>query len=104
MRSSITESLWRVSLEDEGPGVPAVDRKRIFDRFVRLQSDSGTGHQGSGLGLAICRGIIELHHGQLYAEAGAGERGLCVVFELPARPAGVQAAPSANVRTAAMSV
>jgi two-component system heavy metal sensor histidine kinase CusS len=103
MRSSITDSLWRVSLEDEGPGVPAADRKRIFDRFVRLQSDNAAGHQGSGLGLAICRGIIELHHGQLYAEAGSEERGLRVVFELPARPAGVQAAPSASAPVRAHS-
>jgi signal transduction histidine kinase len=104
MRSSISDTLWRVSLDDEGPGVPVADRNRIFDRFVRLQSDSATGHQGSGLGLAICRGIIELHHGQLYAEAGSEERGLCVVFELPAQPAGVQAAASANAPAAAMSV
>ncbi|HME40720.1 MAG TPA: ATP-binding protein [Steroidobacteraceae bacterium] len=94
LRSVINDTRWQVSLEDEGPGVPAGDRNRIFDRFVRLQPESPTGHQGSGLGLAICRGIIELHHGRLYAEAGSEGRGLCIVFELPAQPAGVQAAPS----------
>lgn len=81
--STISDKGWRVSLEDEGPGVPAADRQRIFDRFVRLQSDSPTGHQGSGLGLAICRGIVELHNGKIYAEPGTDERGLRVVVELP---------------------
>jgi signal transduction histidine kinase len=104
LRSSMSEKVWRVSLDDEGPGVPAADRQRIFDRFVRLQPDSATGHQGSGLGLAICRSIIELHDGQIYAEAASGERGLCVVFEVPAQPAGAPAALSANAPAAAMSV
>ena len=103
IRSSIAGALWRVSVEDQGPGVPDSDRKRIFDRFVRLQPDSTTGHQGSGLGLAICRGIIELHHGQIYAEAGSEQRGLCVVFELPAQPADAQAVLSASATAAAMS-
>jgi signal transduction histidine kinase len=104
LRSSIADTRWRVSLEDEGPGVPAADRERIFDRFVRLQSDGAAGHQGSGLGLAICRGIIELHHGELHAEAGSQGRGLCIVFELPAEPAGVPTGPNLTAPAAAMSV
>jgi signal transduction histidine kinase len=104
LRSSIADSRWRVSLEDEGPGVPAADRERIFDRFVRLQSDGTAGHQGSGLGLAICRGIIELHHGELHAEAGSQGRGLCIVFDLPAEPAGVSKEPSLSAPAAAMSM
>ena len=103
LRSSIADGHWRVSLEDEGPGVPAADLQRIFDRFVRLQPESARGHQGSGLGLAICRGIIELHHGRLFAEAGSERRGLRVVFELPAQPAAPPASPSPSVPAAAVS-
>lgn len=77
-------TIWRVSFEDQGPGVPATDREHIFDRFVRLLPQTASGHEGSGLGLAICRGIIDLHHGRIYAESGADGHGLRVVFELPA--------------------
>jgi heavy metal sensor kinase len=89
LHSMLTENTWRVSVEDEGPGVPPQDRERIFERFVRLQSDDGESN-GSGLGLAICKSIIELHGGRIRAESGAGERGLRVIFELPVRDAGEQ--------------
>jgi len=95
LQSRITDKIWRVGIEDQGPGVPPADRKRIFDRFVRLQSDNDTVHQGSGLGLAICRGIVELHNGHIHAEAGADDRGLRVVVELPVLSSGEPAAASA---------
>ena len=85
MRSHSGESLWRVEVEDQGPGVPNSEHEHIFDRFVRLQTAPTVEREGSGLGLAICRGIIELHHGRIFAESGAGGRGLRVVFEVPAR-------------------
>jgi signal transduction histidine kinase len=84
LRSQLGNGLWRVQVEDEGAGVPSSEHEHIFDRFVRLKSASGTEREGSGLGLAICRGIIELHHGRIFAEAGAYGRGLRVVFEIPA--------------------
>lgn len=86
LRSEVTGDLWRVSIEDEGPGVPAAEREHIFDRFVRLKgvrSDT----QGTGLGLAICRSIIELHHGRIFVESGGDGRGLRAIFEIPAQPA-----------------
>ncbi len=63
-----------VRVVDTGPGVPAADRERIFDRLVRLdeaRSDDG----GAGLGLAIARGIARAHGGELRCvepPAGAG--------------------------------
>jgi two-component system heavy metal sensor histidine kinase CusS len=83
VRSSFVAGLWRVGIEDQGPGVPASERERIFERFVRL-GNRGSDARGSGLGLAICRSIIELHHGRIWAETAAGERGLRTVFEIPA--------------------
>ncbi|HEX7931865.1 MAG TPA: ATP-binding protein [Paraburkholderia sp.] len=82
LRSVLVNGLWQVSVEDEGPGVPAEQRERIFERFVRLKR-SDAEDKGSGLGLAICRSIVELHGGRISAEAGAGDRGLRVVIELP---------------------
>jgi signal transduction histidine kinase len=81
--SEFTVDAWRVSLEDQGPGVPPAQRERIFDRFVRLESGGARDVKGSGLGLAISRSIIGLHRGVIRAEAASGDTGLRVVFELP---------------------
>ncbi len=83
VRSTFGPRVWQVSVEDQGPGVPASERERIFERFVRL-GDRSSDERGSGLGLAICRSIIELHHGRIWADAGADGRGLKVLFEIPA--------------------
>jgi len=80
LRSDLGAAAWRVEIEDDGPGVPADQRERIFERFVRL----GNGTEGgSGLGLAISRSIVGLHRGTIRAEPGAAGRGLRIVFELP---------------------
>ena len=52
------------SVEDDGPGVPAALRERIFERFVRADNDE----RGSGLGLAMCRAIARAHGGEVVLE------------------------------------
>jgi signal transduction histidine kinase len=76
--------VWRVAVEDEGPGVPPEQRERIFERFVRLerQDQEGPGG-GSGLGLAISRSIVGLHKGTIRAVPSERGRGLRVIFEIP---------------------
>ena len=81
--SEITLESWRIAIEDEGPGVPADQRERIFERFVRLPATGAEEVKGSGLGLAIARSVVELHHGEIRAEAGTRKGGLRVVVELP---------------------
>lgn len=83
LRSTLVNQCWQVRVEDEGPGVAAEQRKRIFERFVRIRRP-GDEDKGSGLGLAICRSIVELHGGHIFAEAGPDGRGLSMVFEIPA--------------------
>jgi len=56
-----------LSVEDDGPGVPAELRERIFERFVRGDDDE----RGSGLGLAICRAIARAHGGDVVLEGGS---------------------------------
>ncbi|WP_197541379.1 sensor histidine kinase [Streptomyces davaonensis] len=63
----------RLTVEDDGPGVPPADRKRIFERFVRLDESRGRGAGGAGLGLAIVAEVAAAHRGR--AEAGAGASG-----------------------------
>ncbi len=83
LRSEFTVEGWRVAIEDDGPGVPAAERERIFERFVRLSDEHKLEDSGSGLGLAISRSILGLHHGTIRAEAGGRGLGLRVVFEIP---------------------
>jgi two-component system sensor histidine kinase KdpD len=52
-------------VEDQGPGIPFEDRARIFDPFVRRQSDRETSLPGHGLGLAICRAIVQAQGGRI---------------------------------------
>ena len=80
LRASDGHLLLRVS--DTGPGIPAEDRDRVFERFVRLDPARAAG--GSGLGLAIARGIAEAHGGTLRVES-SGSVGSMFVASLPAQ-------------------
>jgi two-component system, OmpR family, sensor histidine kinase KdpD len=74
----------RVTLDDEGPGLPAGDPARLFDKFQR-----GTGEgsvAGVGLGLAICQAIVRAHGGEIEARRREGG-GARFVFTLPATEA-----------------
>ena len=82
LRSRVGCGFWRVSVEDEGPGVPAADRERIFERFTRL-GGGASDVQGCGLGLPIARSIITLHHGRIWAESDSSGGGLRMIFEIP---------------------
>lgn len=75
---------WRLAVGDTGPGLPADERQRVFDRFYRGR-DSRT--PGSGLGLAIVRQVARLHGGEVFIGDGPGGPGLTVGFRLPAAPA-----------------
>ena len=83
-------SFWRVTLEDDGPGVAEAERERMFERFVRLAGSDAP--RGAGLGLAISRSIVRLHGGTIRAEPARQLKGLAIVIELP-RVAGAGAAP-----------
>jgi signal transduction histidine kinase len=54
-----------VSVEDDGAGVAPGDRKRVFDRFVRLADARSRDGGGAGLGLAIVRAVVEAHRGEV---------------------------------------
>ncbi len=68
-----------VEVADRGPGIPAGEEQRIFDKFYRVDGQART---GTGIGLSICRGIIELHHGKITAENRHGG-GAVFRFSLP---------------------
>jgi signal transduction histidine kinase len=72
----------RIEVSDEGPGIPAADIERIFDRFYRVDAARESGSGGAGLGLAIARSIVELHGGSIRAEQRIPS-GCRIVTELP---------------------
>ncbi|MFF3073405.1 ATP-binding protein [Kitasatospora sp. NPDC057904] len=72
----------RVEISDDGPGIPAEDRERVFDRFVRLDASRGRNSGSTGLGLAIAREIATAHGATIVlTEADGG--GACAVVTLP---------------------
>lgn len=100
LTSEFSKKLWRVTVEDDGPGVPADERERMFDRFVRLNEPSAD-VRGAGLGLTISRSIVRLHGGRMFAEPSRHLGGLAIVVELPALAKGEKpgsiGTPSAQV-------
>jgi len=71
-----------VTVADDGPGIPEADRTRVFDRFVRLDSDRARSGGGTGLGLAIVSEVVAAHGGTVtIGEAAAG--GALMTVQLP---------------------
>jgi signal transduction histidine kinase len=74
--------LVEVTVADEGIGIPAAERDLIFEPFHRAHTaDEYAGH---GIGLSVCKRIVERHGGRIYARPPLGERGVRIVFSLPA--------------------
>ena len=74
----------RLSVSDQGVGVPAAERERIFEKFTRLDSDGTHGVAGTGLGLYIARGLARELGGWVACEPGP-DGGSIFVVDLPAR-------------------
>jgi len=70
----------RLQIADRGVGIPSDDLSRIFDKFYRVQRPESV--SGTGLGLSISKGIIDIHHGQIYARTRDGG-GTVITIELP---------------------
>jgi signal transduction histidine kinase len=73
----------RLSVQDQGPGVPAEARERIFEKFGTVEARQNRSYHSAGLGLAFCRLAVEAHGGRIGVEAPAGG-GSRFWFELPA--------------------
>ncbi len=69
-----------ISVSDNGPGIPAEVRDRVFERFFR---NAAPGQDGTGLGLAIVKEIVMAAQGSVTLGAGEQQRGLAVLLQLP---------------------
>jgi signal transduction histidine kinase len=75
--------VW-VSVTDDGPGIAATDRERVFERFTRLDQARSRGEGGSGLGLAIVRRLVTASSGSVQLHEVADGPGLCAEVRWPA--------------------
>jgi two-component system, OmpR family, sensor histidine kinase TctE len=85
-RVNLSETSVLVSVEDNGPGIAAADRERVFERFYRVL---GSNEPGSGLGLAIVKEIARLHQADITLNDVQGERGclFSIRFQRASAPA-----------------
>ncbi|MCL4266645.1 MAG: GAF domain-containing protein [Anaerolineae bacterium] len=70
------------SVHDHGFGISAEDRKKLFTKFFRSEDPNIRQAKGTGLGLSITRGIVELHHGEIWVESEVGQ-GTTFAFSVP---------------------
>ncbi len=91
VRLEVTETVARVSVRDQGPGLTPEEQQRVWERFYQV---AAPGHQGPdgglGLGLAIAKVIVEQHHGQVGVESAPG-RGSTFWFTVPLADGLIQA-------------
>jgi signal transduction histidine kinase len=73
----------RISVSDQGPGIPEEDLSRVFERFYRVDKSRARDPGGTGLGLAIVKHLIELHGGRVRVE-NRPEGGARFTIDLPA--------------------
>lgn len=78
---STAERAVRISVADEGPGIPPGSEEKVFERFVQLPRPVGRQISGTGLGLAIARELVSAMNGRIEVEKV--DRGARLFFELP---------------------
>jgi len=62
-----------IEVQDSGPGIPATDQQRVFERFYRVDQARSTDTGGTGLGLAIARWAVEASRGRIELESVPGQ-------------------------------
>ncbi len=80
-----TPEALRIVIEDDGPGIPEAELRKVFEPFYRLEESRSRETGGSGLGLAIAQAVAEAHHGGITL-ANRPEGGLRAVLTIPRVP------------------
>ncbi|AKH17266.1 sensor histidine kinase [Deinococcus soli (ex Cha et al. 2016)] len=82
LRSERVGAEVRLSVQDDGPGIPEDQLERLFDRFYRLEDSRSRDQGGAGLGLSIARGIVDAHGGRIWLDSEVGQ-GTTAHVQLP---------------------
>jgi signal transduction histidine kinase len=82
VRARLEDRGVAIDVEDAGVGIPQRERKRIFERFYRVDSLLTRDTEGSGLGLSIAKRIVEAHQGKISVRSELG-KGSCFTIHLP---------------------
>jgi len=82
VRAEAVPGYVRVSVVDDGVGIPQKDLERIFERFYQVETHLTRKHGGMGLGLSVAKAMVEMHGGRIWAESVEG-KGSRFVFLLP---------------------
>jgi two-component system phosphate regulon sensor histidine kinase PhoR len=82
LRASATSRHVRISVQDNGLGIPAREHKRIFQKFYRVDDRLSRDKEGSGLGLAIAKHVVKAHRGHIEVSSAPG-RGSVFTIVLP---------------------
>jgi signal transduction histidine kinase len=77
-----TDTAARITIEDQGPGIPRKERQKIWDRFNRLERDERAAIAGTGIGLTVVRELVGLQGGRVWVDSRHGE-GARFVVEMP---------------------
>jgi len=90
LTASVRHHYLHINVNDQGPGIPSTEHKRVFRAFERGGSVENSAVKGAGLGLAICKGLVEAHNGRIWIRKKA-TRGTTVSFTIPLVPSDVPA-------------
>jgi len=82
LRAQDLESIYRLEVWNDGPGVPQDKIEQLFQKFTRIQGPKKDGVNGTGLGLFISRKIVERHGGKIWVEGCEG-KWINFIIELP---------------------
>jgi PAS domain S-box-containing protein len=91
--TQLLDGAVRISVSDQGPGIPEDFRRRIFERFAQADASNAKNKGGTGLGLNIAKAIVEAHKGTIGFDTTDGQ-GTTFYFELPTAQSGAAPPPA----------